>query len=68
MPPELYIRCPKCGHTYNIDRTLLSHKPPLLMYCPMCTSRFDRDEATVVGSNFDRGMGDREPKTSGKAT
>ncbi len=58
MPPELYLKCPKCGHVYNVDRTLFDPARKIQMYCPLCMTRFDRDSATIVNANFNLGIGD----------
>lgn len=52
MAPELYITCPKCGHTYNVHRMVYDEGPEFLMFCPNCMARFPRREGKIVSANF----------------
>lgn len=52
MALEFYVKCPDCGHNYNVQKKLYDLGPDFPLYCPMCLAEFPRRQGRIVSANF----------------
>lgn len=52
MAPFVRIQCPKCSTVFDVTKMVYDEGPQTLIYCPLCTARWPREEGQVVVANF----------------
>jgi uncharacterized Zn finger protein len=52
MAQEFYMKCPACGHEYNVHKMVYDMGEDFLNLCPLCNKKFPRKEGKIVSANF----------------
>lgn len=52
MAPFVRMQCPKCGTVFDVTKMVYDEGPAVLVYCPLCTARWPRQEGKVLEANF----------------
>lgn len=52
MAPFVRIECTKCGTVFDVTKMVYDEGSQSLIYCPLCTVRFPRQQGKIIGTNF----------------